>query len=313
MIWDRLAGDWRQMEWKTAVPRILILTFALIFFYFLVYIFFAVTFYVDWRQVYHPVGQVPLDPYSVNGFFNPPWLAWILAPFAWLPLHPSGALWLTLSVLATIWGIIKLDGDMLIVLLTLLTPAFLRFLIWGQIDVIPFVGLVLLLKSESTWGKGWGIVLMSIKPQVFGLAAVAVWLRLPTWRQRIQIAAPFVGVLLASFVMYGFWPLQLNGEYLVEVVDFSMWPYGIPIGLLLFGYAVLGKRPFWRWHAPPLAESVATRQALVAALSSYFFTPYIAPNSLFVYFAVLFLLLPRWLAVGLFVAIWGLAVLLLPG
>lgn len=287
--WQKLANN-KYFTNKTSVflSKALIVVFAFIVFFYVIYLF---PYYGDWSYAYYHVGKTPLDPYSVRGFLNAPWLAWILAPFTIFPEHLSGAIWMTCAVLLTVWSMHRLQSSMLGIMLCLLSPAAIRYITSGQIGAVSLVGFVLLLTYDKMPIKGLGLVLMSIKPQVLGAGALSYWLNLNRY-DKIRVVLPLVGVLLVSFLLYGFWPLEVNPAELNHVVDFSVWPFGIPIGLFLLGWSI--------WKNKPIA----------GGLSTYFLVPYVSPSSIFIYTAVLFSKAPKWLSVGIFIFLWLFALVL---
>ena len=254
----------------------------------LFYVLWQLPYFVDWDTVYHPVGRAVASPYTVPGFFNAPWLAWILAPFALLPIHLSGAIWVALSTLAGLWCIHHLEGGLFATVLCLLSPAYIRFATSGQIDAVPLLGFVLLLTARSLRRESLGVVLMLVKPQVFGAGLLTYWLNLEH-RQKFWVLAAPVAVVSVSFVLYGFWPLQMGWQHLSQSPNIAPWPYGIPVGLGLLAWSVRAQKP------------------ALGGLSTIFLVPYIATSSVFAYTVVLFSLAPRWLSVGAFLFLWIMA------
>jgi hypothetical protein len=273
---------------RTVLPAILFLFAALLFFF----VMLQLPRYGDWYRFYYPVARAVEDPYHMIGFLNPAWVAWVLFPFSFLPVHVASALWMTLSILVTLWCIHRLQGGPVAMLLTLLSPAFLRFITSGQIDALPLLGFTLLLAAERLYWPAIGLVLMSAKPQVFGAGAITYWLSLD-WNRRVRVLVPFLGVFALSLLVYGFWPADMQLEAgLNQSVDFSPWPYGIPVGLALLAWSI------WRSNT------------WIGGLSTYFLVPYVSPSSLFVYTAVLFSKAPRWFTLPFFVFLWTIAILL---
>jgi len=238
----------------------------------------------DWHY-YYDAAHSPTQPYAVHGFLNAPWLAWLLAPFAALPQHLGGAIWMTLSVAGALWSIHRLEGGLLAAFLSLLSPAFIRFITAGQVDVLPLVGFVLMLTADALPLMGLGIVLVAVKPQTFSGGVLAWWMNLKR-ENRWRVLWPFFAVLALSFVIHGFWPAHIRWQYLNHSVDASPWPYGIPIGLVLLGVAIRRQEP------------------TVGAFSTLFLTPYVSPSSLFVYTLLLFCRAPRWISISTFVFLW---------
>jgi hypothetical protein len=268
------------------LPVLLFVLAALFFFYVLL----QLPSFGDWNRFYHPVAQNVGEPYSIVGFLNPVWVAWVLYPFSYFSVQVGGALWMALSILLAIGCIHRLQGSPIAILLTLLSPAFLRFITSGQIDILPLLGFTLLLTSERLYSAGWGIIFMTAKPQVFGAALITYWASLDS-AKRVKVLLPFLAAFSLSLVAYGFWPADIDWSSLNHSVDFSPWPYGIPVGLGL------------------LAWSIGHKNVLVGGLSTYFLVPYFSPSSLFVYTAVLFAKAPLKFALLLFFSLWAFAIL----
>lgn len=250
--------------------------------------------FADWTEVFYPAAQDPLHPYEVTNtlrFINPPWLVWLLIPFTIFPAKIAFGIWFTLSLIAAIICIHTLrPGSLYITILCLLSPPLIRLFVHGQIDVIPLVGYVVIVTLANPYLKGLGVVLLSIKPQALFLGFVTHWLSLDK-KARWQILVPFVIVLSISFLIYGFWPrdLLINLQDIQTGTNVSIWPYGLPIGIGLFGYAL------WK------------KQDHLAAFSTYFFMPYVNSQTLFPYVVVLFSIVsPFWATVS-FVGLWVLA------
>jgi len=96
--------------------------------------------------------------------------------------------------------------------------------------------------------------------------------------------------LLISFFIYGFWPLLIPFGQVNFKVDYSLWPYGIPVGIIILGWAM--------WRDKPR----------IGALSTYFLVPYVSPSSIFAYTAILYSVTPRWLSIILFILLWAFSI-----
>jgi hypothetical protein len=145
----------------------------------------------DWRLFFRPAGQNLLSPYSNGGIYNPPWLIAMIAPLAWLPTRVGAALLgaLTLTVLV---GYVKTWPK---ILALLLSAPVLATICNGQVDIIPLLGLI---------GPMWcSLPLLAVKPQGVFLAALR--------RLTPTSIAFLLTVLAASFLVWGFWPLQIAG------------------------------------------------------------------------------------------------------
>lgn len=267
-------------------PReMIVLSVALLLF---TYVLWQLPYFGDWEVVYYSTGRSVADPYAVPGFFNAPWLAWIIAPFTLLPQHLSGTLWMTLSTVIGLWCIHRLGGGIPAAMLCLLSPAYIRFITSGQVDAVPLLGFVLLLTVQELSWAGLGIALVLVKPQVFGAGLLTYWINLER-KEKLSILWLPALLLVLSFALYGFWPLQMGWQHLTRKVDITPWPYGIPLGIGLLAWSVRQEKP------------------ALGGLSTYFLVPYASPSSVFAYTVVLFSLAPRWLSVVTFLLLWLMA------
>jgi hypothetical protein len=175
-------------------------------------------------------------------------------------------------VLLTMRCITALGGGLLALILVMTSPPMLEVMLNGQVDPLVLLGLV-----TGSW------LLILIKPQVVGMALVDHLMR-----GRIQWTA--VATVLLSFALYGLWFLiPDNSRVILTHVDFSPFPYALPLGLGLFLMARL------------------RRDLYLAALSTIFVTPYIGANSLLVYSAVITSRYGRVVAIAWTAAMWALA------
>jgi len=68
--------------------------------------------WLDFPAVFYPALNAP-DPYATYGYFNPPWLLWLMKPLALLPWPDAWALWTAVMVLLTMRCITALGGGLL--------------------------------------------------------------------------------------------------------------------------------------------------------------------------------------------------------
>ncbi|HRQ40987.1 MAG TPA: hypothetical protein PLD25_23985 [Chloroflexota bacterium] len=255
--------------------------------------FFLPQAFTDWKMVFYLAGQRPWQIYEAgtwqHAYNNAPWLAWFLVPFALFSTATGLALWLTLSILVTIWGLKRDGADLFTMLLVLCSPGFYRLVVHGQVDAFIYFGFVLL-QETSLWRRQMGLLLMAMKPQVLGLGALVHLVHSP---QRWQIIAPTAVLTILTFVFYGFWPIHIvqNSQWVLDAFfNISPWPYGIPVGLLLLGIGL--------WQ----------NNERLGALATLFLTPYVATHSLFPYTAVLMPMLPKKWQILLFILLWAMTV-----
>lgn len=285
----------RYLNRNTISGLLLILTAFALFSYFIVNFEWD---FVDWTQVFYPAARTPLHPYFPFSperafyYYNPPWMVWILFPLTLFPAKIALAAWLVLTVLLTMWCVTRLGGGLYEALLVLCSPIFVRLIVHGQIDIVALLGFTLLVTATGIYKKGVGLLLMAIKPQVLFLGAVVYWLNLPH-KDKLRILLPLVIVILTSFLLIGNWPIKVYElrHFISQNANISIWPYGIPIGLVM------------------LVISIKKKDVYVAGLSTYFFTPYLVSHSLFAYSAVLFTQLSKKWSTVLFLLLWILSIL----
>ncbi|NDJ53608.1 MAG: hypothetical protein GYB68_11060, partial [Chloroflexi bacterium] len=161
----------------------------------------------DLYNFYLPIAQGCFD----CGFT--PWhTPLILWPLSLIPLRLLWTVWTILTVLGLFWASRQMEVNGLLVVFAY--PALA--LVWlGQVDVIILVGLVLALTNPNPYWRGFGLLLMSIKPQISGLVFLLLlfyeWYEHKEWRALIIPGAVFV----LSLLIYGYdWPLRWFQERL---------------------------------------------------------------------------------------------------
>ncbi len=157
------------------------------------------------RLVYEPENFA-----EMVGLFNPMWLAPLLAPFVTMPGRWGYILFIGVLITVTIASTHILKGKKL---LPLLSAQMFWILWWGQIDPLVILGLALgwTAVQKKNWRLQTGsLLLMSLKPQISLLPAVALW----WWigRKRWMTLAAFTAVLAFSIVIWGPWPLWVIEE-----------------------------------------------------------------------------------------------------
>lgn len=269
-------GNMQGMNTLTRVSKLFVinLTAVLLLFFVLKYaLFYAIGWHdglaLDWYVVYYPALQTA-DPFTVWGYFNPPWLAWMLSPLGLLSAGDSHVLWIVFILLLTVRCVYALGGGWLAVLLTILSPGFFVMLVNGQVDILVLLGLV-----AGSW------LLILIKPQVAGLAVLYDVIR----ERRVDWFA--VVVTAVSLVIFALWMARPQAAGLHTAVNVTPWPWGIPLGVALFGW------------------SLVRRDKYLAAMATFFWAPYLSASSMVVYSAIGTSRYGRIVAVLFFAAMWA--------
>lgn len=210
--------------------------------------------YDDWRT-YRNVALGVWPMYQHSGYYNPPYVAWLLLPIALLPETIGFGVLAAASVTTLFYLCVKQGLSVYRCALLLLSPPMLYTLLHGQIDVLilaaavfappvlrPFVALA---KPQCAVG-----LLLPTPRSVWGLAAV-LWL---------------VVYVVASMLVGWAWPLELllamRGA---SAVGWNVSrPFMLPLGLWL------------------LAESYRRNVDDYALAASPLLLPYAAPSSFIV-------------------------------
>ncbi len=209
---------------------------------------------VDWHLFFRPAAQELLhgrSPYTVEGFPSPPWALLPMLPLALLPEHVGRALFFILSLGVFAYVAYRLGASATTMFFFLVSPPVLHSLLNGNVDSWVLLGFVL--------PPPVGLLFLSIKPQI-GVGVALFWL-VEAWRKGkmaavVKTFAPTTIAWLASFLLYGLWPLRWQQE--VEVWwNASAWPLSIPVGVALMVAAVrLRQKEFAMAAAPCLSPYV---------------------------------------------------------
>ncbi len=208
----------------------------------------------DWIQVFAPAARGLVEgrnPYTLTfvrheGFFNPPWVLLLLAPFA-ADVETGRAALLVVALLAYAVISARMEASPLAMALVLLSLPVLIGLNNGNIDWLVLCGLLL--------PPRWGLLLVMAKPQI-GVGVAVLW-TVEAWqsgraREVARLWLPVGVALLVSLAIYGLWPLHALGQP-EQVYNFSLWRFGpVTAGLsLLAGLGCLA----WavRHHSVPAA------------------------------------------------------------
>jgi hypothetical protein len=216
---------------------------------------------VDWQATFRPAVRSWQAPYEGSLFTNPPW-ALLLLPHGLLSLSLSNAINLTLNFVVLALVVRRFGGGPVALALVFTSPFILDLARTNNIDWIPALALLV--------PPAWGLLLLSVKPQAIGMVAL-IW-----WKQQgyaLRMVIPTVVAVVLSFVVYGLWVTRAEGlQGGTGLWNIAPFPFGLPLGAYLFYRA---------WHHTDPDDSIA-----LAAVSTMFLTPYVAPYSLNVLMAL---------------------------
>lgn len=226
---------------------------------------------VDWRGAFRPAALEILhgrSPYNAEGFFNPPWAAILLIPFAILPENVGRAVMVIAALAVYAYVAHKLGGNKLTIGLLLLSPPVLHGLLNGNIDWLAVLGVVL---------PAWlGLFFLAIKPQI-GMIVV-LFLFFAEWRKGgpLRVLKTFLPVGLASvasIAIFGPWFLDIPGVDEIAI-NASLLPLALPIGLALTVTAIRKNEIRYSMIASPMLSPYLLLHSWIGAFLALAPKPY---------------------------------------
>jgi hypothetical protein len=176
------------------------------------------------------------SPYTITGYYDPPWSIFILAPLAYQPLET----WLSLTI--ALYTVLTLDLGKPIGLIQLLHPIFFTLIASSNPEII-FVapGLLLLYHTPRGWGRGLAWVFLACKPQTTFLLLIfdglhALWKR--DWRA--IVLAPAIG--LGSWALFPEYWGQFSQRLTIEWSATVMFHYGVIGAVLVTLFVIIVRR-----------------------------------------------------------------------
>ncbi len=226
---------------------------------------------VDYHGAFRPAALEIIhgrSPYNAEGYFNPPWAAALLIPFAILPENFGRTILVFVALASYAYVAHKLGANKLTIGLLLLSPPVMHGILNGNIDWLAALGFVL-----PTW---LGLFFLMIKPQV-GMAAM-LFLFISTWRdggfiKTIKTFAPFGVALILSVLIFGPWFLSISQDINLSA-NSSLWPLSIPIGLTLLMASIRKNEIRYSMAASPFLSPYVILHSWVGAFLALAPLPY---------------------------------------
>jgi hypothetical protein len=202
-----------------------------------VVIFFVVKaqnpFAVDWHFSYRPAalamaqGKSPFT--EVKLFVTAPWSLIPIIPFALLPEDIGRSLWFVVSLGMFAFVGYKLGAKPVAVLAFLLSAPIANCIQVGNIEWMVLLGYIL--------PPQIGLIFLAMKPQSTFIAIlyfiVEAWHK-EGFKGALRVVWPVTLIGVLSLLIYGLWPLKAQISFATAgIFNISIWPQGIPIGLLL--------------------------------------------------------------------------------
>ena len=206
---------------------------------------------VDWTTTFRPATLALLAGESPYGRFylsHAPWGLVMIITLALLPEAVGRVMGVFCGLASYMYVAHRLGAKKISIAFLLISPLVMHVLLNGNIEWLAILGFVM--------PPQLGLFFISIKPQI-GIAVAPFWLveawREGGWKQVVKVFAPFTVVLLLSFAIFGFWPMETVRYKVTEVFyNASLWPMTVPVGLALFVTAVRKRKLEYAMAASPM-------------------------------------------------------------
>ena len=180
------------------------------------------------------------DPYTVTGYYDPPWATFIIAPLVNQPLET----WLAISV--TLFIVAVLDLGSPAALLLLIHPIFITLIASSNPEWLYVgPGLWLLCYTPRGWGRGIAWLFLAVKPQTTFLLLAFDGVQAVRQRDGQAFAALLVP-MLGAWALYPGYLNQFSKRLDIEWSATVIFHYGIGGALLVTLVIMALRRHRWR-------------------------------------------------------------------
>jgi hypothetical protein len=207
---------------------------------------------VDFNETYLPAARALAagqNPYTVvPSFFNPVWTLLPFIPLSYFPSRLAVIVFFFITIAIFLFVGFRLRAKPVAFTAFLLSPAILISL--RQLNIDSFVMLGFLMPAQI------GLFFVLAKPQL-GLGMIIYWL-VDAWqsggvRKVVFTFTPVTGALAATFILYGNWIGAAGAANLMTTNwNYSLWPWGVLLGLALLAAAFGLKKKYLAASAGPL-------------------------------------------------------------
>ena len=230
----------------------------------------------DWTHTYRPAALAMVhgeSPYSVDIYYAAPWAVIPLIPIALLPEKLGVAFMFLIGLFAFAYIAYKLNPKPIVIILFMLSAPVVGCLIWGNIEWMPLLGIVL--------PAPIGLIFAAIKPQV-GIGLILYWIVHLMKTQglvgTVKAFLPVTIITLLSFLLYGFWPLRFQDTLALSnnstaQYNISLWPYGIFAGIWLVYKSLQHKKTETAIAASPFLSPYTLQYTWVTVLAGVAHAP----------------------------------------
>jgi len=209
----------------------------------------------DWFATFYPAARGIFQgrlPYEQHFILTPPWAILVLVPFVVFPANIARGLVLVASLGVLIYTGWRLRAPKFAMIALLISPTAIGSLLAGNLDAFVLSGIFL--------PPLWGLFFLMIKPQV-GIG-VALYYLTQTWQSNkwIGILRTFSPVLLAYLISGFLFPVWIDRmiNKPSDVWNRSIFPYGIPVGLIFLWLAIKRRNAFFALASAPFFSPYLT-------------------------------------------------------
>jgi hypothetical protein len=220
---------------------------------------------IDWKETYYPAVQAVLhgiSPYEVPTYRNAPWTLIPLLPLGLFSESMGGRLYFVASLFGYAWAALQLKAGRRVLVVFLLSPPVVYGMRMLNVDVLVLLGFTL--------PAPLGLFFVLMKPQM-GIALAFYWFveagRSGGIRRIIQTFAPISGACLASFLLFGAWPAGRQTDLLDSFWNASLWPWALPIGMVLIMLSLRDRREDLAMAASPFLSPYLAFHSWVSVLA----------------------------------------------
>ena len=219
---------------------------------------------IDWHETFYPALQKVINgenPYDVPTFRNAPWTILVLFPFSLFSENVGGILFFMASLAGYAWVAYRLKARPMAFVLFLFSPPVIYGLRMLNVDVLVLIGFVL--------PAPIGLFFVLIKPQM-GIVMGLYWLA-EAWREGgvnkvFRVFTPVTVSLALSFIILGNWIVGRQSDLLGSFWNASLWPWALPIGLVLAALSVRDRRKDYGMAASPFLSPYLAYHSWVSVL-----------------------------------------------
>lgn len=220
---------------------------------------------IDWKETFYPAARALLEgksPYLVPTFRNAPWAALLLAPFALFSETVGGVLFFMASIGIYAWTAYRLKASRLVLIIFLLSPPVVYGMRMLNVDIFVLIGF--------TVPAPIGLFFVLIKPQM-GIAMVPFWLvkeyKVGGIKKVVTTFVPITIALALSFLIFGNWLSGKQADLLHSFWNAGLWPWAIPIGVVLAALSMRDLREDFAMAASPFLSPYLAYHSWVSVLT----------------------------------------------